>query len=149
MKTVRSVAELLKVANEYPTLGKLKAVNGAEKVEALIKAYLLQLTELVNLVRPLNEKKMNAIAERVVSKYAVLTVADVNYVFNAAINGDFGSFYESLDVPKVMTWFSTYFEDRCNTAAEISANEGANYKSNDFSAKYAKKLLDKLEVKSK
>ncbi len=149
MKTVRSVAELLKVANEYPTLGKLKAVNGAEKVEALIKAYLLQLTELVNLVRPLNEKKMNAIAERVVSKYAVLTVADVNYVFNAAINGDFGSFYESLDVPKVMTWFSTYFEDRCNTAAEISANEGANYKGNDFSAKYATKMLDKLEVKSK
>jgi len=146
---VRSVTDVLKVAGDYPTLGKLKATNGSEKVEALIKAYLLQLTELVNIARPLNATKIDAIAERVVSKYAVLTVADINFVFNAAINGDYGSFYESLDVPKVMTWFATYFDERCNTAAEISANEGTNFKGADYSAKYAKKLLDKMEEKSK
>jgi len=148
LQTVRSVADVLKVAAEYPSLAKLKQANGPEKVEALIKAYLVHLTELVNIARPLNPTKIDSIAERVVAKYAVLTVADINFVFNAAINGDYGSFYESLDVPKVMTWFSTYFEERCNTAAEISANEGANFKGADYSAKYAKKLLDKMEEKN-
>lgn len=149
LKTVRSVTDVLKVAGDYPTLGKLKAINGTEKVEALIKAYLLQLTELVNIARPLNTTKIDSIAERVVAKYAVLTVADINFVFNSAINGDYGTFYESLDVPKVMAWFSTYFEDRCNTAAEININEAASFKGNDYSPAYARKLLDKLEENSK
>ncbi len=145
LQAVRSVTDVLKVAGDYPTLGKLKATNGSEKVEALIKAYLLQLTELVNIARPLNATKIDSIAERVVSKYAVLTVADINFVFNSAINGEYGSFYESLDVPKVMTWFATYFEDRCNTAAEISQSEAINDKGGNYTRKYAKKLLDKME----
>lgn len=145
---MRSVTDVLKVAGEYPTLGKLKAANGPEKVEALIKAYLVQLTELVNIARPLNPTKIDAIAERVVLKYAMLTVADINFVFNAAINGDYGSFYESLDVPKVMTWFATYFEDRCKTAAELSQNEAASNRGNNYSQKYAKRLLDKLESRN-
>jgi hypothetical protein len=145
LQAVRSVTDLLKLAGEYPTLGKLKSANGSEKVEALIKAYLLQLTELVNIARPLNATKIDSIAERVVSKYAMLTVADINFVFNAAINGDYGTFYESLDVPKVMTWFSNYFEERCNTAAELSQAEAVNDKGGNFTKKYAKKLLDKME----
>jgi hypothetical protein len=148
LKAVRSVTDVLKVAGDYPTLGKLKAANGPEKVEALIKAYLVQLTELVNIARPLNATKIDAIAERVVSKYAVLTVADINFVFNAAINGDYGSFYESLDVPKVMTWFATYFEERCKTAAELSQNEAINDKGGNYTVKYATRLLDKLESRN-
>lgn len=145
LRAVRSVTDVLKVASDYPTLGKLKATYGPEKVEALIRAYLLQISDLVNLARPLNEKKIDAIAERVVSKYAVLTVADINFVFNAAINGDYGSFYESLDVPKVMTWFATYFEERCNTAAELSQNEAVNDKGDNYSRSYAIKLLKRME----
>jgi len=149
LQAVRSVSDVLKVAGDYPTLGKLKVANGPEKVEALIKAYLLQLTELVNIARPLNATKIDAIAERVVSKYAVLTVADVNFIFNSAINGDYGSFYESLDVPKVMAWFATYFEDRCNTAAEISQSEAINDKGGNYSRNYAVKLLRSIEKRSK
>lgn len=149
LKTLRSVTDVLKVAGDYPTLGKLKAINGPEKVEALIKAYLTNLSDLVNMARPLNEKKIDAIAERVVTKYAVLTVADINFVFNSAINGDYGSFYESLDVPKVMAWFSSYFEDRCNTAAEISQSEAVNDKGGNFSRNYAIKLLRRMEQNSK
>lgn len=145
LQAVRSVTDVLKVAGDYPTLGKLKTAYGHEKVEALIKEHLIQMSKLVNLVRPLNEAKIDAIAERVVSKYAVLTVADINFVFNSAINGDFGIFYESLDVPKVMTWFAAYFEERCNTAAEISQTEAINDKGGNFTKKYAKKLLDKME----
>lgn len=145
LKAVRSVTDVLKVAGDYPTLGKLKAVNGPEKVEALIKAYLTQLSDLVNIARPLNPTKIDAIAERVVSKYAVLTVADINFVFNSAINGDYGTFYESLDVPKVMTWFATYFEERCNTAAELSQNEAVNDKGDNYSRSYAIKLLKRME----
>lgn len=145
LQAVRSVSDVLKVAGEYPTLGTLKKVNGPEKVEALIRQYLVELTDLVTLARPLNAMKIDAIAQRVVSKYAVLTVADINFVFNSAINGDYGSFYESLDVPKVMTWFSSYFEERCNTAAELSQSEAVNDKGGNYTRKYAKKLLDRME----
>ena len=146
---MRSVTDVLKVAGEYPTLGMLKKINGPEKVEALIRQYLVELTDLVTLARPLNATKIDSIASRVVSKYATLTVADINFVFNSAINGDYGSFYESLDVPKVMTWFATYFEDRCNTAAEISQTEAVNDKGGNYSRSYAIKLLRRIEERSK
>ncbi len=149
LQAVHSVSDVLKLAGDYPTLGKLKAANGPEKVEALIKAYLVQLTELVNIARPLNQTKIDAIAWRVVQKYAVLTVADINFVFNAAINGDYGSFYESLDVPKVMTWFATYFQERCNTAAEMSQSEAINDKGGNYTSDYAKRLLNSMEKRNK
>jgi len=148
LKSVNSITKVLAVADNYPTLGALSRMYTSEKVESLIKSYLTDLTDLVNIARPLKEKMIDAIAERVVSKYAVLTVADINFVFNSAINGDYGTFYESLDVPKVMTWFATYFEERCNTAAELSQSEAASNKGNNYSRKYATRLLDKLESRS-
>lgn len=108
----------------------------------------MQLTDLVNVARPLNEAKINAIAQRIVANYAVLTVADIHYVFNAAINGHYGNFYESLDVPKVMTWFATYFDERCRTAAEISQAEAISDKGGNFTAKYATRLLDRLQSRN-
>lgn len=108
----------------------------------------MQLTDLVNVARPLNEAKINAIAQRIVANYAVLTVADIHYVFNAATNGQYGIFYESLDVPKVMTWFATYFDERCRTAAEISQAEAITDKGGNFTAKYATRLLDRLQSRN-
>lgn len=124
---VKNVDDALALATtnreQFPALATLKKDFGAQKVETIIKLYLVELTELVNLKRPLREKQIDAIAMEVVSSYYSLTIADVHVIFRKARNGEFGELYESLDMPKVMKWFSDYFAERCEAGANASIRE--------------------------
>lgn len=124
--TVKTVNDALKIAHDYPSkfpsLAKIRTHYGSEATERIIKLYLIELTELVNLKRPLTEKQIDTIAMEVVAKHFAMTIADVHVIFKKAINGEFGDFYESLDVPKVMKWFDLYFDERCEIGAQDSIN---------------------------
>lgn len=149
MAGVRTVTDVLAVVEQFPTLARLTKERGSGKVEALIKLYLVELSELVNLKRPLTEKQIDRIAAEVLDQYSVLTVADVHLIFRNAINGKYGDFFEGLDVPKVLKWFSSYFSERCAAAAEMS-EAGAFYdKGGNVTAGYAAKQLDDLAKKYK
>ena len=149
LATVMTVDGAMKIAESYPTkfpsLAKVKTHYGSQAVEGIIKLYLIELTELVNLKRPLTEKQIDVIASNVVSQYYNMTVADVHVLFRKAVNGDYGGFYESLDVPKVMKWFASYFDDRCNAAQEDSINQAFNDKGGNITSERARKHFDKLE----
>jgi hypothetical protein len=124
--TVKTVNDALKIAHDYPSkfpsLAKIRTHYGSEATERIIKLYLIELTELVNLKRPLTEKQIETIAMEVVARHFAMTIADVHVIFKKAINGEFGDFYESLDVPKVMKWFDLYFDERCEIGAQDSIN---------------------------
>jgi len=124
--TVKTVNDALKIAHDYPSkfpsLAKIRTHYGSEATERIIKLYLIELTELVNLKRPLTEKQIDTIAMEVVARHYAMTIADVHVIFKKAINGEFGDFYESLDVPKVMKWFDLYFDERCEIGAQDSIN---------------------------
>lgn len=124
--TVKTVNDALKIAHDYPTsfpsLAKIRTHYGSEATERIIKLYLIELSELVNLKRPLTEKQIETIAMEVVARHYAMTIADVHVIFKKAINGEFGDFYESLDVPKVLKWFDQYFDERCEIGAQDSIN---------------------------
>ena len=120
---IRSVEAALGVREQFPTLGALRREYGDYKAEAVVKLYLVDLSDLVNLKHPLSEKQIDRIAMEVVARYNTLTTADLHVIFSKAIAGDYGDFYESLDVVKVLKWFSNYFKERCATAAEMSQRE--------------------------
>ncbi len=148
---VRNVDDALALATlnreQFPSIAKLKKDFGAQKVEAVIKLYLVELCELVNLKRPLREKQIDAIAMEVVSTYYHLTIADVHVIFRKARNGEFGELYESLDVPKVMKWFADYFAERCEAAANNSMREAERHydKGGNLTPERIRKQMDKIE----
>lgn len=150
VRNINDVFDLIvKNPTEFPTLSRLKKEHGTQKVEAIIKLYLIELCELVNLKRPLTEKQIDAIALEVVSTYTALTIADIHVIFRKAKNGEFGEFYDSLDMPKVMKWFQSYFDERCEAGAERSIRESEkNYdKGENMTSERMREQLNKLEKK--
>lgn len=146
---INTVTQALALADQYPeqypSLATLRGTYSDEAVENIIKLYLIELTELVNLKRELTEKQIDVIAQNVVAQYYNLTIADVHVVFKQAVTGKYGSFYDALDVPKVMGWFSKYFDSRCDAAMEESINNQFNDKGGNKDRIYYERYYKRLE----
>ncbi|WP_165026771.1 hypothetical protein [Dysgonomonas sp. ZJ279] len=131
MRDVRSMRDALALAttspSQYPSLARLRADFGDEKIETVIKLYLIDVCDMVNIKRPLREPQIEALASEIVATYYSLSIADIHVIFRKAKTGEYGEFYESLDMPKVMGWFRQYFDDRC----AIGEQESINGKYND------------------
>lgn len=118
LRQVRDAAAALSVSRElFPSLAVIGRQHGPAKAGALVKAYLMELCDMVNLKRPLNARQIDAIAGEVAATYYSLTVADLHVIFRRAKTGAYGELYESLDMPKVLGWFQAYFDERCEAAA--------------------------------
>lgn len=152
---IRNVNDALALAEsnheQFPSLATLRKDHGSQKVETVIKLYLVELCEPVNLKRPLTERQIDTIAMEVVSRYYALTIADVHVIFRKAKNGEFGELYESMDMPKVMKWFSDYFNDRCEAGANASLRESDRFydKGGNMTPERMRKRFDKLEKQLK
>lgn len=91
---------------------KIKDLTGKEvktiiKVleESTIMMYLIDLREKINAKRHLSDEQIEEIAFEVVNSFYHFTIADIHVVFRRAKLGEYGEFYESIDMPKVMSWF--------------------------------------------
>lgn len=121
VKALTTIKQVL----EYKTssLAKIKKFVGTVRTEALIKVYLIRLNELLDLKKPLSEDAINEIASILTAEYYNLSMTDIVFVTNQAMKGKYGELYESLTIPKVLKWFETHFEERCNTAEQMSNEE--------------------------
>lgn len=131
--------------DKYPSLAVLRRDNGSKKIEAIIKLYLIDLCENVNLTRPLGDAQVENIAREIVAEYYNLTIADVHVIFRQAKTGEYGDFFGSLDMPKVMTWFREYFNNRCELGAELSENNRVYDKHGNMTPGRMTQYFDKLE----
>lgn len=143
---VRTTAQALALCETHPSLGRLRREHG-EKVEVVIQLYLVELGELVNIKRPLTEKQIALIAQEVVSRYPFFTMVDLHVLFRRAVTGGFGEWYESLDVPKVMRWFSLYFQERCSLAEEESINHRHYDKGDNLTPERMTQYFDRITRK--
>ncbi|MDL2315054.1 hypothetical protein LJC16_02210 [Bacteroidales bacterium OttesenSCG-928-C19] len=125
-KGVVTVEQALNCGSE--SLAKLINLYDEKKVAALLKLQLVELNEILNLKRPLSEKAIEMIAEEILSTYKALTMADVYLIFKRVRNGYYGELYESINMPKVMRWFSDYFDERCDVAERRSQQEAGQYR---------------------
>jgi len=149
LATIKTANDALAVYNKVPSLAKLRKEFGSDKIEAIIKLYLIEITELVNLKRPLTEPQIEYIAKEVLSTYYMLTIADVHVIFRKIKHGEFGSMYESMDVPKVLKIFQLYFDERCEIAEYNSRNNGIYDKGDNITSATMTKYFNDLEKKLK
>jgi len=117
-KTVTTIEKAIEM--DSISLSKMSKDIGDEKTEGYVKLWVFYLNQLLNLKRPLNEVQIDEIAFTVVNEYRNLTIADINLIFTNAKKGQYGEFYESITIPKVLKWFNDYSEERQATCAERS-----------------------------
>lgn len=149
---VKTVSDALKLADQpeaYPSLAALRRDYGSEKIEAMIKLYLIYLSEDVNLKRPLKDRQIDNIAREVVEEYYMFTIADIHVIFRRARTGEYGAFFESLDMAKVMTWFREYFHERCSIAEQESINSRYRDPNDPRQSELARQHFDRLEKQFK
>lgn len=121
LRTFRKVNSIEKsIALKLPSLTAYKKIIGEDKLEVVIKLWLVDLNNCLNLRRPMSEDNIDLIAIYILSDYGNLTISDINLVFTRAKTGAYGELYESLNTAKVLLWFSEYSESRMETAAEMN-----------------------------
>lgn len=121
----------------------LSNAHGAKKVEALIKLYMIELNNMLNLKRSLTEEMIDAIAEELLASFSMLNMADVHLVFRRAKTGYYGELYENVNMPKVLGWFVGYFDERCSAAAQRSMDAAEQYKRDNPRASDGKRKENK------
>jgi hypothetical protein len=105
---------------KLPSLVRYKKEFGEEKIESVIKLWLVDLNNCLNLRRPMSESNIDLIAFYIVSDFGNLTLPDIHLVFTRAKKGLYGELYESLNSAKVLGWFKDYFEERLEIAGEMT-----------------------------
>lgn len=152
LRAVRTVSDALALANNRelcPSIAVLRRDYGSEAIADIIMLYLADLRDNVNLKRPLTDNQINNIAYEVVNDYYNLTIADVHLIVKRAKRGEYGELFESLDMPKVMSWFRDYFADRCMFAAQISQNNRVYDKDGNMTPERMAKRFERLEKQFK
>ena len=114
-----------------PTLAALQREKGKDFAIGLTMGWLVYLNDILNLNKPMTEDQIDLCATEVIEHYGSLKMSDLTYLFRKIISGQYGEFYESLTIQKVLTFFRQYFDERCEVAEQESIRSHADFASND------------------
>lgn len=111
-------------------------------------AWLVYLNELLGLKNPMSETQIQLCATHILKEFNYLKFSDLSLLFNRIITGQYGEFYESLTIAKVLTFFREYDKERTEVAVdeaerqhrEFRYQENKNETDFDFFKRQIKKL---------
>ena len=113
------------------TVGTLQRARGRDFTEGLIMGWLAYLNDILNLNKPMTDDQIEMCAIEVVNDYYNLKFSDLTLLFKRIISGQYGEFYESLSIPKVLTFFRDYNEERLNISFEKNLKKHNDRKGGD------------------
>jgi hypothetical protein len=114
-----------------PTLGTFHREKSRDFTIGLVMGWLVYLNDLLNLKKPMSEDQIEMCAIEITDTFYSLKMSDLAYLFRRIISGQYGEFYESLTISKVLTFFREYFDERCRHAARDSERRHADFSSLD------------------
>jgi hypothetical protein len=124
VEKLRGVTSIEKVfQSATPTLFVIAQSAGREKAKAWIEAWILMLTDFVNITRSMPQTQLQITADLSLERFSLLTIADIHLVFRRAMAGDYGQLYNRLDGTLILGWFRSYFDERCEKAEAISISQ--------------------------
>ena len=112
-----------------PTLGTLQREKTKDFAIGLTMGWLVYLNDILNLNKPMTEDQIELCAIEINETYYSLKISDLTFLFKKIISGAYGEFYESLTIPKVLSFFREYFEERCQLAEQQSQRTHCDTKS--------------------
>lgn len=94
----------------------------------------------------MSEIQIQLCATHILSEYKHLKISELTYLFNQIITGQYGEFYESLSISKLLTFFRDYEKQRTETVlqeAERQHNEFRNLE-NQNEGSFFKRQIKKI-----
>jgi hypothetical protein len=115
-----------------PTLGTLHREKSRDFTIGLVMGWLVYLNDILNLKKPMSEDQIELCAMEITDTFYTLKMSDLAYLYRRIISGQYGEFYESLTISKVLTFFREYFDERCRQAAQQSIRDHSDFSSQDM-----------------
>lgn len=97
---------------------------------AIILGALTVAMESMNLKRGMNSVQLNDLAEAIIDTSGEdnLAFEDLMLFLQKLIRGEYGTTYESMDIPKFMTFFEKYREERWQELNRVRNEQHTQYK---------------------
>lgn len=105
------------------SISKIRKEWGESFTVSYIKVWLVELNELLNLRRPMTESQISFAARLVVDEFYNLNINDLQFLFIKILKGEQGELYESLNPPKILTFFREYLNERMTQGAQKSLSK--------------------------
>jgi hypothetical protein len=102
------------VDSKTPSMNLIIRAEGETKMLALMKLWLVHLNQLLDVKRPMSETQIRLCASIIVEDFAHLKIADLGLFFRKVIKGDYGQFYESISIEKLLGQLQNYDNERFN-----------------------------------
>lgn len=131
-----------------PSLSVVLRDYGKEFTQNFLMVWLVHLNELLNLNKPMTEAQITLCATNVLNEFNHLKISDLSLLFHRIITGQYGEFYESLSIAKILTFFREYEKERTELIidererehAEFRYAEDKNQSQTDFLKRQVKKI---------
>lgn len=135
----REVKTPVQVFNSgLPSIALIKKQYGPDFTEAYIAIWITNMVDYVNVGKKMGEQQILETAMLILDEYWMLTLADINLVFQRAKKGHYGELYDRLDGIVILSWFKKYFDERCETAENVSMREHEKLKTDGSERSYGK-----------
>ena len=130
-KTNQGVIKYDKVL-AIPVMDRIPALaeKNFHKIVTLITAALTLAFESMNLKRGMNQIQIVDLAEAIIDTAGEdnLAMEDLMLFLQKLVRGEYGAMYESMDIPKFMTAFEEYREQRWQSLNNIRHEQAAQHK---------------------
>ena len=126
-KTIKTIEQAID-CKETDTINSIVKQQSQKFTEGLLVLWLTHLNELLDLKRPMTDQQIDYATVFIINDYGTLKFSDLSLIFNQILKGEYGSFYESLGIDKIMKIFSDYFEQRCEVGMNRSMSKNIELK---------------------
>ena len=106
LRDVKSIDD--SIAARTPQMSLIKRVKGEKYVLGHLKLWIIYLQGNLNVKNKLTEDMIDLAAQTILDDFWWITISDIKTIVTDALMGRYGDFYESLSIPKLISWFDSY-----------------------------------------
>lgn len=129
-----------------PIIGEMRKAYGDDVTLNFLALWIADLQFFLNVNRGMEDVHIDQTCEIIMDDYRNISMSDLNIIFTKAKKGGYGQFFENLAMPKILSWFEEYQNERSNLFGEIT-RRNAQSNSSDFDRPIIKDLGTRLESK--
>lgn len=98
--------------DQYPSFVRIRKNSGDALTVKLIVTLLSYLKDQLNISKSLTMDQMINISESIIHRWYWLNPADLKICFTNAINGEYGTIYDRIDMSVITEWLTKYENER-------------------------------------
>lgn len=116
------------IYSNLPTIKQTEKALGTGGIVAILTKQILDISSLVNVGKTLTEQQAIFAAQMIVERFNDLRPDDVSLFSKKFVCGDYGTFYDKLDVQTILEAMGKYDIERHNAIIEANVQQNEAHK---------------------